>query len=352
MYSNGEQMIQETIRAALAEGRHTAELTGSYEIAAPVLLPSHFTLILRDCTLRMRDGSFSPMFVNEHWQDPAGTDTDIRLTGIGRAVLDGGEYNGLSEKNAGTDGRPPIWQNNLLLFAGVRGFSVTGLSVKNQRWWALNFIGCSEGLLRDLDFAADATRIDPATGERVFGLLRGQYAATFVKNADGIDLRAGCHNILIENITGFTEDDTIALTCLWGNLERHFLGEDFPEERRAISDVMIRNVRSSAYCTIVRLLNQGGTRLYNVLIDGVMDASEGDDRLDSGVYAVRLGDDRSYGGRAGTAEETHDLVIRNVFGRGQAVVQLRGAAARVTLENLFAGRPGTVLSDDRRTNAD
>ena len=29
-------------------------------------------------------------------------------------------------------------------------------------------------------------------------------------NADGIDIRRGCRDIVIENITGFTEDDTVA----------------------------------------------------------------------------------------------------------------------------------------------
>lgn len=346
---DGEKAISEKIRAAVAANQSIVEITGNYEIASPVILPSHITLILRDCYLRMKDGAVSQMFVNEHWNDPAVTDTDIHLVGVGRAVLDGGEYNGLSEKNALTEGRPEIYFNNILLFAGVRDFSVTGIAVRNQRWWALNFIGCSQGLLRDIDFDADATRIDPVTGERVRGLKRGDYASTYVKNADGIDLRAGCHDILIENVTGFTEDDTVALTALWNNMEKHFLGEDFPEDRRSIYNVTIRNIRSSAYCTIVRLLNQGGTKLYNILVDGVFDTSAEDDRLDTGLYAVRLGDRRSYGGRAATPEETRAIVIRNVFGRGQAVVQLSGSAGELSVENIHAFGDGTVPVDDRRT---
>ena len=38
----------------------------------------------------------------------------------------------------------------------------------------------------------------------------------YLLNQDGIDLRQGCHCITIENITGYTGDDLIALTTIGG----------------------------------------------------------------------------------------------------------------------------------------
>ena len=37
-----------------------------------------------------------------------------------------------------------------------------------------------------------------------------------ILNQDGLDLRQGCHDIAIENITGYTGDDLVALTDIVG----------------------------------------------------------------------------------------------------------------------------------------
>ena len=41
-------------------------------------------------------------------RDFAKPDTNIRILGLGRAILDGGNYNGLSERNSLKDGMPYI----------------------------------------------------------------------------------------------------------------------------------------------------------------------------------------------------------------------------------------------------
>ena len=82
------------------------------------------------------------------------------------STLDGGEYNGLHEKNAGREGRPPIWVNNMILFTNVKRFRVEGLHMTNQRWWASNFIGCSEGTIHNLSFLADHTPATPPRASR------------------------------------------------------------------------------------------------------------------------------------------------------------------------------------------
>ena len=326
---NGARHIREMINAAVAVGTRACTVTGNWEMEETVLIPSDFTLRLCDCHLIMADDTFCNMFRNES----AGTgkcDRDIVIEGSGRVILDGGNYNGLSEKNSEKDGNPHISVNNILLFVNVEGFKITGLHVRNQRWWALNFLYCRRGLLRDLDFCSDDVWID-GIGQEHHGLRRDNYAAVRVKNSDGIDLRAGCRDILIENITGFTEDDTVALTGLWGTMEQRYYVQDMPTD---ICNVTVRNVNSAAYCSNVRLLNQSGIRLYNILIDGVMDASLGSEHMDRGGNGVRIGDNHLYGTRHSTKDETFNITVRNVCSRAERVMSLAGAITNLTLDNI------------------
>ena len=270
----GSAYISSKIEEAINDQSRTATVSGNWEISEAIRLPSNFTLILENAHLQMADGVYSNMFVNEHHGTDAGrtvdgTDRNINIIGRGEAILDGGKYNGLSEKNQLQNGLPPIWKNNLVLFTNVDGFKVSGISCRNQRWWALNFVYCSNGYLGNLDFCASDIAIDE-NGNEYHGLKREKYGEVLVKNADGIDLRQGCHDILIENITGFTEDDSIALTALNGRLEQTFAVNGLPSD---LCNVEIRNVRTAAFCTNVRLLNQGDVKLHDITVDGVYDTS-------------------------------------------------------------------------------
>ena len=332
---NGGNAIQEMINAACADESRQAIVTGNYEIEQTVLIPSEFTLILDNCHLVMADNTFCNMFTNENChtakgRTKEGTDHDIIIEGRGRVILDGGNYNGLSESTSCKDGNPHISVNNTILFTNVENFRISGLHIRNQRWWAMNFIYCRYGKIQNIDFRSDCTRLLP-DGSRVEGLLRDDYKPTYIKNSDGIDLRVGCHDILIENITGFTEDDTVALPALPGKLEEMFAVEGLDTD---LYNVSIRNVNASAYCSIIRLLNQGGTKLYNILIDGVMDSSKGSRYLDTGHTAVRVGDKHLYGSRHAEPGETFNITVRNITSRAPVIVRLAGAITNLTLDNL------------------
>lgn len=345
---NGQAYITALIDEAVKNGSRTATVSGSWEIEKEVRLPSNFTLILQDCHLVMAEGCYSNMFVNEHHDTEIGktvegTDSNISIIGMGEAILDGGKYNGLSEKTHSKNGLPPIWKNNLVLFTNVKGFKVSDVSCRNQRWWALNFIYCRDGYIGNIDFCACDIGIDE-NGQEYHGLKRSKYNEVLVKNADGIDLRQGCRDIVIENITGFTEDDTVALTGLNGNLEKTFAVEGLPSD---ICQVEIKNVRSAAFCTNVRLLNQGDVKLHDVLIDGVYDTSADCPYLDKGIYAVRVGDNHLYGTRHATEDETYNITIRNVRGGGDYVLSLAGAIGNLTMYGIEAMNGAKMLLDNR-----
>jgi len=257
---------------------------------------------------------------------------------VGNTILDGGEYNGLSERNSLQDGRPHISVNNILLFANVTGFRVENLHVRNQRWWALNFIHCCCGYIGHIDFLSDYSYID-SEGKRRWGLGKCQpdtdhlstYEEIYIKNSDGIDLRTGCHDIIIENITGFTEDDTVALTGLSETLEEMFTVQGRCQD---IYNVIIRNVMSSSYCANVRLLNQSGVKLYNILVDGVMDSSQNSPYMERGGAGVRIGDLHMYGTRHATPDETFNITVRNVYSRAEIGLRIAGGMKDCLFENI------------------
>lgn len=347
--AGGSEYIAKIIDDAVKDGSRNATVKGNWEIASAIRIPSNFTLILDSCHLRMADGCYSNLFINEHHDTVSGrtidgTDHNISIIGRGEAILDGGTYNGLSEKNQLKDGLPPIWKNNLLLFTNVDGFKISNLSFHNQRWWALNFIFCSNGHISEIDFQANDMAIDE-NGNIYHGFKRSKYLEVLVKNADGIDLRQGCHDIVIENITGFTEDDSIALTGVNGKLEQTFFVNGLPTD---ICNVTIKNINTASYCTNVRLLNQGDVCLHDILIDGVYDMSENSSHMDRGIYTVRVGDPNLYGSRQSTRDETYNITIKNVRSRAEYAVQLCGGIRNLIMENVEAF-DGAQLIEDIRT---
>ncbi len=344
----GTEYITGLIEAAVKDGSRRATVCGNYEIESVIRIPSDFTLILDGCHLRMADGVFSNMFTNqsretEAAKKAAGADRNISIIGKNDPILDGGNYNGLSEKTQLTGDYPAIWYNNLILFANVDGFEMRDFACHNQRWWAINFYYCRNGKISNIDFCSNDLAVDEE-GKLSHGLNRKEYKKALVKNADGIDLRTGCHHIEISNITGFTEDDTIALTNLQGRGEKHFRVEDLPED---ICHVTIKNIRTACFCTNVRLLNQGGTKLHDIDIDGVEDLSAESPHMDVGHFGVRVGDHHMYGPTHSTKEETYNITIKNVRSRAEAAVNLVGAMENVVLENIEAFDGAEVIRDER-----
>ena len=347
-FQYGHAYVKSKIDAAVRDGSRIAVVSGKLEIDKPIRLPSNFSLILENCHLRMADGCYSNMFVNEHHDTELGktqdgTDKNIRILGRGRAIIDGGKYNGLSEKNHSRNGMPPIWKNNLILFTNVDGFKISNISCRNQRWWAMNFIYCSNGYIGGIDFCSNDILIDP-NGNEIHGLRRADNYDVLVKNADGIDLRCGCHDIVIKNLTGFTEDDTVALTALDGNLEKTFAVKGLPSD---IYNVKIKNISTASFCTNVRLLNQGDFKLHDIVIDGVYDQSEGSPHMDKGLYAVRVGDTRLYGTRHSTKEETYNIRIKNVVGGGLYAVSLAGEVGNLVMSDIRTLGDTQMILDQR-----
>ena len=264
---NDSAMIQAAVDAAAADGEEAIisrvnARTGQplWMIDQTILLPSNCSVVLVNAHLRMADDVCCRMFQNRNALTPlgktqAGRQYDISIRGVGRSVLDGGKYNGISEKARGIPGIPAAENNITIYFHNVERVKVENLTIRDWRYWAICFNFCSFGTVRDM----------------VYESHRG------VPNQDGVDIHIGCSNFLIENLRGCAGDDMVAITTTALDVMTEAQVEGMSPD---IHDIIVRNlnVYSANGCALIRILNHDGHKLYNVLIDGVMENSPWSDQ--------------------------------------------------------------------------
>ena len=336
----------ESIRAAIAlavesgSGRvripRLNERTGEalWVIDSAIALPSNIEILIDGAHLMLADGCYCNMFTcgdpkAKNGRKACGETKNVTVRGRGNAILDGGKYNGLSEKNHSQNGLPHIFNNTTMLFFNTSNLLVEDLNIINQRWWAITNVFVHHATYRNIRFRADISRIDE-NGVHHPDELPTRYREIYVKNADGIDLRIGCHDFLIENISGRTEDDSIALTAL-GEWEKKN-GYVVEGASTDIHDVVIKNVSTDAYiCSNVRLLNDEGNKLYNVLIDGVTSLHEREEYRCKAT--VRIGD-TVYAKTDSSVGDTYNVTVRNVISTATNAVTVCKGLVDSTIENV------------------
>ena len=171
-----------------------------------------------------------------------------------------------------------------------------------------------------------------------------------VLNRDGLDLRKGCRNITIENITGNAGDDLIALTALNRTVRKsgqlgstEFYGGSAEPGTMDIFNITIRNVRgyTAGGHHIIRLLNNGGVKLYNIQISNLLDTSpEGI----NAYAAVKIGD-QNYGGSSPLGD-TFGIQISTVISKAKNVILLGGSLKDSMISDILVCNPenkGVVL---------
>ena len=304
-----------------------------------IYLPSGIEILFDDAHLVLADGCFCNMFA-AHGGSTANTALkSITLRGCGNAVLDGGNYNRLSERNSEKDGMPHISKNTTLLFTNVENLVVEDLTLARQRWWAITNVAVRGARFSRLRFAAELSCIDEE-GVHHPNEWPKRRREMYVRNADGIDLRVGCSRVLIEDISGFTGDDTVALTAL-GGFERRFgwLPSDLSPD---IHDVTVRRVDTETFsCAGIRLLNQNGNKLYNVTVEDItVHHTEGIYRSHA---AVSIGD-KNYAERLNAAGETHHITVRRVRSEAETGVSLCRYLQDSVIESITAVGDGTAVA--------
>ncbi len=285
-------------------------------IDVAILLPSDIQIVLDNCHLVQATGCFDNVFRNENYYNDeicrtlAGEQRNIHITGIGNALIDGGVHNGITEENhKRTDPNlPHVYVNNMILFHNVDSFSITGLHIKDQRWWAMHMQYCTNGLFENISFDTN-----------------NEYP-----NRDGIDLRVGCHHIIIKDIFGYCGDDVIALSAFGGNRNLRSVEGKSPD----IHHVHIRDVIacSTQYAT-VGIRNNDGIKIYDVTVDSITDISDGIKA--NPLNQIRIG--QKGFGKHNELGELSRIYINNLHVNHGAGVMINLTLSDSKISNIFVG---------------
>ena len=265
--ANDSESIQNAVNLAAESGINKVvipmknERTGEFKwiIDKTIRLPSDMCVVLDNCFMQMADDVVGGFFCSDNLFTERGTKLEqrmynITIKGEGHAVLDGGKPTALNEGTQNDLG-VPVRLNTPIFFMNVEGFSVQNISITNQRYWGMRFQFCAKGIIRDIFFSVNQDR----------------------RNQDGINLRNGCHDILIENIHGQTGDDMIALSAIDTDVKKGF-NVDYPTIVEGhdwdIHDVVIRNVSGAAVRhPLVALRNHNGAKMYNITMENISDTA-------------------------------------------------------------------------------
>lgn len=218
------------------------------------------------------------------------------------------------------------WRNIGILFANVDNFSIENIKMVRSHGWNISIEAGTNGKLKNIEFCADMTKtIDGFTHN--------------IENQDGIDIRNGCRDIIISDITGITGDDVVALTAIKDNnnfkggsmRSTHVLGSDWSKRESDIHDIIIKNVHAkTSLCWIVRLL-AAETDVYNVVIDSIVDLC--DDRYHFGT--LLFGEcDGEYG--KNLPDCIHDVAVSNVIcAKNGRSINVAGYLTNSTITNVI-----------------
>lgn len=325
--------------------------TETWLLDAAILLRSDTTLVLDNCRIKLSDRCRDNMLRSANCGlgiteiEPL---SNIHIRGVGNVVLEGADHPRATGDSGKTLGKPTYgtdagvdgesqrgdWRNIGILLAFVENFSIENLAIHDSHAWAMSLERCSHGRVRDLRFAS---RENPTIdGARVK-----------ILNRDGLDLRLGCHDILIDNLSGYVGDDLVALTAIAplasipsqtrpaGKLAATMVsgyiirGEGLDNIRQ----IIVRNVRgySTGGHHIVRLLNTPGVRMHDIVVDGVLDTSPPGHRC---AAAVKIGDS-NYGGGVAPLGDTSRIVVSNVISQARNTILIGGSLADSAISNVI-----------------
>ena len=328
--------------------REDADGRAFWLIDEAILLDADTTLIIENCMIKLSDrcrDNFIRSANCGYGIEDIREINNVHVVGIGNAVLmgadnpratgDSGKQLGVRTygTDAGKEGETQNgdWRNIGVLMACVDGFSVQGVSIVDSHCWAMSFEHCKNGLLSHLNFKSTSKKV--IDGKTVTML-----------NQDGIDLRQGCHNIVIEAITGYTGDDLIALTAIGkSTLKSGLYGHTMisgmmPTDDNDITNIQIRNVtgHSAGRCQVIRFLNTGGDKINHIILDGLIDNSP---KGYESHATIRIGDHNPNWGGVTPLGDTSDFIITNVHGNSKACILIAGSLANSIISNVINHYP-------------
>lgn len=322
--------------------------TNVWLLDSAILLPSNMTVILDNCTLQLSDKCRDNMFRNEHVgigiTDPEWSH-NINIIGIGEVYLKGannpratgdshrvltldpeaeqkaGNWRVSYGSDAGKEGikQKGDWRNIMILMAYVDGFKLKNVTIENAHAWA---VSCERTI------HAEVSNIRFSCPERQ--LINGK--EVMVANRDGIDLRHGCKNFRIDNISGVTGDDFIALSTLelfaenpeGGSLESTMVSSrSWSGVADDTEQIFITNIVCKSKTRAIAIRANDVASINHVYVNGVM--------FNGGYNALLVGG-KGYGNdsQPGKINNIHAI---NLIGDGQSLIQIEEAIADCSFTN-------------------
>ena len=319
-----------------------------------ILLPGNMTVILENCTIQLSDKCRDNMFrsgnVGVGITDPE-FNSNISIIGVGEVVLKGAEnpratgdgartlvsslQNGRVSygSDAGKEGvkQKGDWRNIMILMAYVDGFKLKNVTIENAHAWAISFERTHNADISDIRFNCPDKQI--VDGKEVF-----------IANRDGIDLRHGCKNFRIHNISGTTGDDFIALSILGLNAEvqdggtlastmvtsRRWKGTEDDTEQIYISDIQCNSLTRA-----VAIRANGPAGISNLYVDGLI--------FEGGYNAMLVGG-KGYGDPS-LPGKINNIYAMNIIGGGRSLIHIEEAIANCSfVGGVFKGNTGQEVT--------
>ncbi len=248
--------------------------TKDWFIDRAILIPSNTTIIVDGVTIKQQDYTFDNIFrpcnitINE--SDPYGFPlsvskaVNIKIIGKNGAILEGPNehktmYHPEFKEEQKMIGDYWGWRGFQIYMPYTEHYEICGFKFLKQRSWAISMDRSKHGYLHDMEFIST------------------------VKNGDGINVRAGCSNITIENIKGETTDDLVAVNSgtnvkatypvgryIFPLVATNYDKQNENIEERYVYNITIKNIYTKGVSGVA-LLSRHGNKIFNVNISHVYD---------------------------------------------------------------------------------
>ncbi len=297
MYKKGTQIqrIQQAINdAVLSTGKVVIPkqdlVTNSnvWLIDEAILLPGNIELELNNCKIKLSDKCRDNFIRSANAGlgiSQIATLENIRIIGVGNVVLEGadnpratGDHNKSLSLNPtdhsmsyGTDAGKPNenqkggWRNHGIILEHVNKFEISGITMKDYHGHGLVMERASNGMVKNMTFdVKQSVTIDGKEKQ--------------ILNQDGMGIRFGCHDIIIDNCRGRSGDDFINIGLTDTGVEAGaenvnvVSGSIYKGESDNIYNIYLQNWQNfySISHRAIRVMPIGKLQIRNVYIENMI----------------------------------------------------------------------------------
>lgn len=310
-----------------------------YYIDRAIVVPNDTEVIIDGCSIKQNREVFDNVFRGANLilseDDPYGAPLDvkpqknIKIIGKNGAKIIGTSkprvgYHPMFEEEQLMVGDFWGWRTHMFSFSLGENIEIGGLTLLQTMCWAISFDCCHDLYIHDLEIHSN------------------------VKNGDGVDFRSGCYNCRVENISGYTSDDTVACTALasggrsgypagkylYPSEPYNCLGREF---NRDIHDVIIKNITTGGLHHGVICLAALSNQVYNIKIDTIKESKQGSRTAIVSIY-TGYGDGYNSG-------DIHDIEVSNVTSEtAKYAVEVNAEVKDVIIDNIVQNNPDGELT--------